>query len=111
MVRNRTQYACQECGATSPKWAGRCGQCGAWNTLHEQEIAPERAASTHRFAALAPTGGVQQLDQVAAAEVPRHPTGSEEFDRVLGGGLVPGAVVLIGGDPGIGSGGNRQVRR
>jgi DNA repair protein RadA/Sms len=102
MVRPRTQYVCNDCGAASPKWAGRCAQCGAWNTLQEQELTPERGAAGHRFAALAPTGGVQRLDQVAAAEIPRMSTGSEEFDRVLGGGLVPGAVVLIGGDPGIG---------
>jgi DNA repair protein RadA/Sms len=101
-VRLKTQYVCSECAAGTPKWAGRCPQCGAWNTLHEQALPQERGPAAHRFAALAPTGGVQRLDQVAAGEVPRLATGSEEFDRVLGGGLVPGAVVLIGGDPGIG---------
>lgn len=102
MARQRTQFACTDCGGIAPKWAGRCGHCGAWNTLIEQSVEPERAASANRFAALAPTGGVQRLDQVAASEEPRHPTGADEFDRVLGGGLVPGSVVLIGGDPGIG---------
>jgi len=71
--------------------------------LSEQAIEPARGAvAANRFAPLAPTQGVQWLDAVAAAEVPRYPTGAEEFDRVLGGGLVPGSVVLIGGDPGIG---------
>jgi len=102
VARTRSQFACSECGGVAPKWAGRCGQCGAWNTLIEQAVEAERAPSANRFAALAPTGGVQRLDQVATAESPRHPTGADEFDRVLGGGLVPGSVVLIGGDPGIG---------
>ena len=102
MARQRNQFACSDCGGIAPKWAGRCGHCGAWNTLIEQAVEPERSPSSNRFAALAPTGGVQRLDQVAASESPRHPTGADEFDRVLGGGLVPGSVVLIGGDPGIG---------
>ena len=103
MARARTQYVCSECGGSSPRWAGRCPNCSAWNTLSEQAIEPARGAvAANRFAPLAPTQGVQWLDAVAAAEVPRYPTGAEEFDRVLGGGLVPGSVVLIGGDPGIG---------
>lgn len=102
MARNRSQFVCSECAGVAPKWAGRCGQCGAWNTLIEQSVEVDRGPSANRFAALAPTGGVQRLDEVAAAESPRHPTGADEFDRVLGGGLVPGSVVLIGGDPGIG---------
>ncbi len=103
MAKVRTQYVCGECGGASPKWAGRCPHCGAWNTLQEAVVeAPRAAAAGNRFAPLAPAGGVQWLDQVVAAEVPRFATGAEEFDRVLGGGLVPGSVVLIGGDPGIG---------
>ncbi|MEI7446016.1 MAG: DNA repair protein RadA [Burkholderiales bacterium] len=103
MAKVRTQYVCSECGGSTPKWAGRCPHCGAWNTLTESAVeAPRAAAPGNRFAPLAPAGGVQMLDEVVAAEVPRWPTGAEEFDRVLGGGLVPGSVVLIGGDPGIG---------
>lgn len=103
MAKVRTQYLCAECGGSSPKWSGRCPQCGAWNALAETAVeAPRAAASGSRFAPLAAVGGVQRLEQAGAVEVPRWPTGAEEFDRVLGGGLVPGSVVLIGGDPGIG---------
>jgi DNA repair protein RadA/Sms len=103
VAKARTQFVCGECGGSSPKWAGRCAHCGAWNTLHEARMeAPHAAGAAHRFAPLAPSGGVQWLDQVVAAEVPRFGTGADEFDRVLGGGIVPGSVVLIGGDPGIG---------
>jgi len=103
VAKARTQHVCSECGGTSPKWAGRCPHCSAWNTLQESVIEPPRAAGPgSRFAPLAATGAVQWLDEVVAADVPRYATGAEEFDRVLGGGLVPGSVVLIGGDPGIG---------
>ncbi len=103
MVRAKTHYVCSECGGASPKWSGQCPHCSAWNTLQEQAIEAARGSpAAHRFAPLAATQGVQWLDAVVAAEVPRFPTGAEEFDRVLGGGLVPGSVVLIGGDPGIG---------
>ena len=97
----RTHYVCSECGGVSPKWAGQCPACNAWNTLQETVGEPAARAGT-RFQQLAPAAGVQWLDQIAAGEAPRWGTGSEEFDRVLGGGLVPGSVVLIGGDPGIG---------
>ena len=103
MAKVRSQFVCTECGGSTPKWAGRCPQCGAWNTLQETTLEPlGRATPPNRFAPLAPAGGVQWLDSVESAEVPRFATGAEEFDRVLGGGLVPGSVVLIGGDPGIG---------
>ncbi|HSI95423.1 MAG: DNA repair protein RadA [Methylophilaceae bacterium] len=99
MAKAKTVYTCTECGGQAPKWQGQCPSCNAWNTLVET-IA--EAASASRFASLAQTAGLQKLAEVEAAEVPRHPTGIVEFDRVLGGGLVPGGVVLIGGDPGIG---------
>jgi DNA repair protein RadA/Sms len=101
MTRVRTQFVCAECGGSTAKWAGRCPQCGAWNTLQEARV-EARGAAASRFAPLAAAGGVQRLDEVVAAEEPRFTTGADEFDRVLGGGLVPGSVVLIGGDPGIG---------
>ena len=99
MVRQRSVYSCTECGGQVPKWQGQCPSCNAWNTLVETiaETAP-----TNRYAALTQTSGLQKLSEVEAPEVPRQPTGIMEFDRVLGGGLVPGGVVLIGGDPGIG---------
>jgi len=99
MAKSKTVYVCSECAASYPKWEGKCAQCGAWNSLQESVAAD---AGEHRFAALAGTAPVRSLGQIEAREMPRQPTGLAEFDRVLGGGLVCGAVVLIGGDPGIG---------
>lgn len=99
MAKIKTQYTCTECGTVEPKWQGQCPACHAWNTL--QETVPE-AASQSRFASLAPTAQLQKLAEVEAQDVARQATGISEFDRVLGGGLVAGGVVLIGGDPGIG---------
>ncbi len=100
MAKAKTQYVCNECGAVSPKWAGQCPDCKAWNSL--VETVPEQGGGGHRFASLAGTAKVQSLADIRPREEPRLPTGLDEFDRVLGGGLVPGGVVLIGGDPGIG---------
>ncbi len=100
-TRVKTQYVCSECGGTSPKWQGQCPHCNAWNTLSEARVeATEKGAN--RFAALAGAAPVQTLGDIDAREMPRRSTGIDEFDRVLGGGLVEGGVVLIGGDPGIG---------
>jgi DNA repair protein RadA/Sms len=101
MPKPKSQYVCGECGGVSPKWQGRCPHCGAWNTLTESLV---EAAPSSRFAALAggEAGEVQLLAEVEASQDARVPTGLDELDRVLGGGLVRGAVVLIGGDPGIG---------
>ncbi len=100
MSKNKTLYQCQDCGGNSPKWQGQCPHCGAWNTLVES-VAESKPASRFQGYAAATTG-VQSLAEVEAGEVPRFGTGNEELDRVLGGGLVRGGVVLIGGDPGIG---------
>jgi len=99
MAKAKTLYTCTECGGQVPKWQGQCPHCLAWNTLVETVA---EAASTHRYAGLAQASKMQRLSEVEAQEVPRQPTGIAEFDRVLGGGMVDGAVVLIGGDPGIG---------
>ena len=99
MAKAKSHYVCAECGGTSPKWQGQCPQCGAWNTLSEATL---EAAAGARFASIAPTAEVVTLGELAATELPRESTGLAEFDRVLGGGVVPGGVVLIGGDPGIG---------
>lgn len=103
MAKPKTLYSCTECGGQSPKWQGQCPHCNAWNTLVESVA---EVASSHRFATLAGVnverGKVQLLNKVRAENVPRNTTGISEFDRVLGGGLVGGAVILIGGDPGIG---------
>ena len=100
MAKSKTLYACSECGGTCPKWEGKCPHCGSWNTLVESVAAPP--AASHRFAPLAEASPVRSLSEIEARELPRQPSGIPEFDRVLGGGLVPGGVVLIGGDPGIG---------
>jgi DNA repair protein RadA/Sms len=100
MAKPKTIYSCTECGAQAPKWQGQCPGCAAWNTL--VETVAESAASS-RFSGLAGTAShVQSLADIQPREDERTPTGIEEFDRVLGGGLVSGGVVLIGGDPGIG---------
>ena len=97
MAKIKTQYVCQSCGAASSKWAGQCSDCGAWNTLVETV-----AISTKHRPPSAAAGQVQRLDQISIADEPRTASGLSEMDRVLGGGIVPGAVILIGGDPGIG---------
>jgi len=103
-TRARTAYQCRECGGVEPKWAGQCPACGAWNTLEEIVAAPPAGArGGGRFAgAGAEPPAVRTLAQVAAGETERTASGLAELDRALGGGLVPGSVVLIGGDPGIG---------
>ncbi|MBI5752769.1 MAG: DNA repair protein RadA [Hydrogenophilales bacterium] len=102
MAKAKTIYTCTECGGQSLKWQGQCPHCTAWNTLVETIAEATPGAGANRFSALAADGRVQTLAEVDAVEVPRAPTGVAELDRVLGGGLVEGAVVLIGGDPGIG---------
>lgn len=103
MAAAKTVYTCRECGGTNPKWLGQCPHCKAWNTLEETLAEPTGAASrNNRFQALAKSQPVATLAEIEAADVARTPTGQEELDRVLGGGIVEGAVVLIGGDPGIG---------
>src|SRR5437899_695500 len=99
MAKVRSLYQCSECGGQSPKWQGQCPHCNAWNTLIEAAAA---SAGT-RFETVAGTKSVvTPLASVEAKESRRIASGLEEFDRVLGGGLVPGGVVLLGGDPGIG---------
>jgi len=103
MATAKTVYTCRECGGNNPKWLGQCPHCKAWNTLEETLAEPTGAGSrNNRFQALAKSQPVATLAEIEAADVARTPTGQEELDRVLGGGIVEGAVVLIGGDPGIG---------
>ncbi len=100
MAKEKSIYSCNECGATSPKWLGKCPGCGAWNTL--VETVAEGGGAKNRFQSLARSQPVATLAEIEASEVARTPTGIGELDRVLGGGIVEGGVVLIGGDPGIG---------
>ena len=99
MAKSKSIYSCTECGATSPKWQGQCPGCAEWNTLVESVA---EKATSHRYESLAPVARLRNLSEIEASETERIPTGIAEFDRALGGGLVPGGVVLIGGDPGIG---------
>ena len=98
-------FVCQECGAQSPKWAGRCADCGAWNSLVEERAedgaVPGALSAPPRYA-LGGGAGARLYADIQMADAPRLATGIEEFDRVLGGGVVPGSLVLLGGEPGIG---------
>jgi len=101
MAKDKSIYTCSECGGTNPKWLGKCPHCGAWNTL--VETAAETAGTgKNRYQSLAKSQPVATLSDIEATDFDRTPTGQEELDRVLGGGIVAGGVVLIGGDPGIG---------
>lgn len=103
MAKSKIAYVCSECGASSSKWQGQCGDCGAWNTLTEFVETPATAAARRSgYAGGAAAAQITRLDQVPQGVEVRTEVGIGEFDRVLGGGLVEGSVVLIGGDPGIG---------
>ena len=99
MNKTKSIYTCSECGGTSPKWLGKCPACGAWNTLVES-VADTPARN--RYQSIVKSQPVATLSEIEASDVDRQPTGIDELDRVLGGGIVGGGVVLIGGDPGIG---------
>ena len=100
MGKTKTVYVCQECGANSHRWSGRCNDCGSWNSLQEEVLAPP-ARSSGMTLNQGP-GQLIALDAVEGSEGPRVSSGIEELDRVLGGGVVPGVVLLLGGAPGIG---------
>ena len=99
MSKLRTVHRCADCGAAAPKWSGRCGTCGAWNTLVEEVDEPRPSPAAASLALLDRPVQVADVDLTAWAA---RPTGIGELDRVLGGGLVPGSVTLLGGEPGIG---------
>ena len=104
MAKDKTLFSCSDCGGTSPKWLGKCPHCNAWNTLVESVVS-DSGTSKNRYserAGLAPASAVMALSAIEAQDMQRTPTGQDELDRVLGGGMVEGGVVLIGGDPGIG---------
>jgi DNA repair protein RadA/Sms len=104
--RLSTIFVCQECGAQSPKWLGKCADCGAWNSYVEERpvetVAGAGAAARHRYTPGGSSGSAQLYADIAIEQHARLTTGIDEFDRVLGGGIVPGSLVLIGGEPGIG---------
>ncbi|MGI6512983.1 MAG: DNA repair protein RadA [Syntrophomonadaceae bacterium] len=96
MTKTRTLYFCSECGYRSPKWIGRCPGCNSWNTLVEEVI-----GGTGRTSPV-PEGKTPVLSELLSEDVPRFSSGNIELDRVLGGGMVPGSIILLGGEPGIG---------
>jgi DNA repair protein RadA/Sms len=103
MKAPKTVFVCQECGAQASKWMGRCTECGAWNSLVEERAAdPTVQAGGHRYAQLGSASAAKLYAEVEAAQAERLSSGIGEFDRVLGGGIVPGSLVLLGGEPGIG---------
>jgi DNA repair protein RadA/Sms len=102
MAREKSVFSCTECGGTSPRWLGKCPHCEAWNTLLESVAEPAAHTTRNRFAPLVKTAELATLADIEITDVLHQPCGLAELDRVLGGGFVPGAVVLIGGDPGIG---------
>src|SRR6187397_3247399 len=98
----KSVFGCQECGAQSPKWMGRCADCGAWNSLVEERVADAPAdGGDHRYTLPGQSGGAQLYADVEYSHTARIGTGIGELDRVLGGGIVPGSLILLGGEPGI----------
>lgn len=102
MAKDKREYQCRSCGAISPKWGGQCAECGDWNCLEEVTLLAVQRSRHAGYAGGAGRVHIQRLVDVAADDVERISTENSEFDRVLGGGMVPGSVVLIGGAPGIG---------
>ncbi|KRN28279.1 DNA repair protein RadA [Liquorilactobacillus mali] len=102
MVKIKTQYVCQDCGYSSPRYLGRCPNCGAWNTLVEEVEKSNKTNKKTRVSFSGNSPKPQLIDEVDVQDNPRTTTASVELDRVLGGGIVPGSLILIGGDPGIG---------
>ena len=102
MAKSKTVFRCQQCGFESPKWNGKCPSCGAWNSLVEETIQPAaaKAPASRKKADL--SNFIQELQAVDTQEDIRYQTGIGELDRVLGGGLVKGSIVLLGGEPGMG---------
>ncbi|MBO9319172.1 MAG: DNA repair protein RadA, partial [Chloroflexus sp.] len=101
MAKIRTIFVCQQCGAQQSRWMGKCPECGAWDSLVEQLVTPPRATGSGRASSTGQNQPVRLRD-VPLTDFQRLPVYADEFARVLGGGLVPGSVVLIGGDPGVG---------
>lgn len=104
MAKVRTQYVCQNCGYSSPRYLGRCPNCGQWNSLVEEQVQTKTTATKARPTTTL-TGLVakpQKINEINSKETPRVKTKLNELNRVLGGGIVPGSLILIGGDPGIG---------
>ena len=102
MAKSKTQYVCKACGSISSRWLGKCPQCGAWNTLIEQTVTPAATSTNRRRKRQGEAAAPTVLSAIAMEATSRLETHIGELDRVLGGGLVRGSIVLLSGDPGIG---------
>ena len=102
MAKVKKAYFCKNCGFEAPKWLGRCPSCGEWNSFTEEVIAKESASISATLAGALPTSRPERVGEIRKSEVKRIDTGNREVNRVLGGGLVPGSLILLGGEPGIG---------
>ncbi|HEY0672122.1 MAG TPA: DNA repair protein RadA [Longimicrobiales bacterium] len=102
MAKTRTIFFCTECGNESPRWQGQCPACSAWNTLVEEPVAPRNKKSAASPSRSTPSQQAARLSDLTTQSEQRWPTGIDEFDFVLGGGVVPGSLILVGGEPGIG---------
>ncbi|MAV51520.1 MAG: DNA repair protein RadA [Crocinitomicaceae bacterium] len=102
MAKAKKRFVCSECGHAHPQWVGQCAQCKAWNTLEEEQVQELSQRGKRTGAVMLQAPRIQPLSEVDVAEMPRLSMGDKELNRVLGGGAVPGGVVLLGGEPGIG---------
>jgi DNA repair protein RadA/Sms len=109
MAKQKTAFVCNDCGSDYSKWQGQCNDCGAWNTLAEIKLGKATGSgragagvTASRAGFAGALQGAKVLEEISVDDVPRFSSGAEEFDRVLGGGLVPGSAVLVGGNPGAG---------
>src|ERR1044072_2865952 len=108
MAKSKVQFLCNSCGSIHPKWMGKCPDCGTWDALEEYKAptpdarAASRLGASHQTGDLAKGAEALTLAEIDEADAPRQATGIGEFDRILGGGVVPGSAVLVGGGPGIG---------
>lgn len=103
MAKVKTSFFCQNCGHSSPKWEGKCSSCGEWNTYVEEVVSTKsKSAEKPKLGASGKQFEIRSISEIEANPETRYPTPDKEFDRVLGGGLVPGSLTLIGGEPGIG---------
>ena len=96
------RYICQECGAQHPRWSGRCDSCNSWNTIIEEVQRKSKSRQANKSSSLRASDQILEALSTPIETTQRAATAMEEFDRVLGGGLVSGSVILLGGDPGIG---------